>query len=78
MGGVRGTNDVDGLAAALDAELDGARRRREQRVITASTDIDSRVEVGATLANDDLAGLHDLATESLDAQPLRIGITTIA
>ena len=71
-------DDVDGLAAALDTELDGARRRREQRVVATAADVDARMEVGAALADDDLAGLHDLATEPLDAESLGIGITTVA
>src|SRR5687768_11388847 len=32
-------DDVDDLAAALDAELDGTRSEREQRVVTATADI---------------------------------------
>jgi hypothetical protein len=30
------------------------------------------VEVGATLTDDDLAGVDDLATEALDAEPLSV------
>jgi hypothetical protein len=36
------------------------------------------VEVGAALADDDLACLDDLATEPLDAEPLGGGVATVA
>src|SRR5687768_11284063 len=49
-------NDVDGLAATLGAELDRARREGEQGVVTATADVHAGVEVGAALADQDLAG----------------------
>ena len=36
------------------------------------------VEVGAALADDDLAGLDDLAAEALDAEVLRVRVATVA
>jgi hypothetical protein len=36
------------------------------------------VEVGSALADDDLAGLDDLAAEALDAEPLRVRVATVA
>jgi len=74
----RDADDVDRLASTLFAELDGAGRRGEQCVVTATTDVDAGVEVGATLADDDLARLDDLAAEALDAEPLRVGVATVA
>src|SRR5690348_325826 len=50
-------DDVDDLAAALGAELDGTRREREQRVVATAADVDARVELGAALTDEDLAGL---------------------
>jgi hypothetical protein len=35
------------------------------------------VEVGATLADDDLAGVDELTTEALHAEALRVGVTTV-
>ena len=71
-------NDVDGLAAALDAELDRTGGRGEQRVVAATADVDAGVEVGAALADEDLAGLDDLAAEPLDAEALGVGVATVA
>src|SRR5437764_13572191 len=42
---------------------------REQGVIAAHADPVARVELGAALAHDDVAGNHDLAAELLDAEP---------
>ena len=50
---------------------------REQRVVAAPADQVTRVELGAALPNDDLAGLDDLAAEPLDAKPLGVGVTTV-
>ena len=70
--GADGADDVDGLATALLAELDGAGRRGEQRVVATTADVDAGVEVGAALPHQDLAGLDDLPAETLDAEPLRV------
>ena len=71
-------HDVDGLAAALAAELDRTRREREQGVVAATADVDAGVEVGAALANQDLTGADGLAAEALDAEALCIRIATVA
>ena len=65
-------DDVHGLAAALGAELDRTRDEREQRVVAATADAVAGVEVGAALADDDLAGVDDLAAEALDAEALAL------
>jgi hypothetical protein len=36
------------------------------------------VEVGAPLADDDLAGVDDLAAEALDAEALGVGVAPVA
>src|SRR5205823_12962396 len=74
----RGADDADGLASPLGTEFDGTGGRREQRVVATTTDVDAGVEVGAALADQDLAGLDDLATEPLDAEPLSVRIATVA
>src|SRR5450756_1544774 len=73
-----GENDVDALAATTGAELHRTWSQREQRVIAAAADVQARVEVGAALANDDLAGRHDLTTEALHAETLSVRVTTVA
>ncbi|ODR15075.1 hypothetical protein AWC26_16780 [Mycobacterium shimoidei] len=73
-----GRDDADGLAASLDTELDSAGSPGEQRVVAAAADVDAGVEVGAALADEDLAGFDDLPAEPLDTQPLRGGVAAIA
>ena len=70
-------NDADRLAAAADAELHRAVGKREQCVVAAATNQIARVELGAALTDQDLAGLDDLATETLDAKPLGVGVTAV-
>ncbi len=38
----------------------------------------ARVELGAALADEDLAGLDDLAAEALHAEPLGVGVAAVA
>src|SRR5258708_7720635 len=73
-----GADDADGLAATLGAAFDRAGGCVEQGVVPATPDVDAGVEVGAALADDDLPGLDDLAAEALDAEPLRVRVTTVA
>src|SRR4051812_28287757 len=73
-----GRHDVDDLATAASAELHRAGLEREQGVVAATADVLAGVEVGAALADEDLAGLDDLAAEALDAEALRVGVTTVA
>src|SRR5690606_610192 len=69
-------DDVDGAAAlrTLGRELDRAIDQREQRVVAAQADARTRVELGAALTDDDVAGLDGLATVHLDAEALRVGV----
>ena len=78
LGGRLRRDDVDDLAAALGAELDRAGDEREQRVVAATADALAGVEVRAALADDDLAGVDDLAAEALDAEALGVGVATVA
>jgi hypothetical protein len=57
----------DNLAATFGAELHFAGCQSKQRVVVAATYVVSGVEVSATLANQDFAGLDNLSAESLDA-----------
>src|SRR5664280_2551574 len=58
---IHNVDDIDRLASALGAELDRARGQREQGVILPAADALTRVELGAPLADQDLAGADDLA-----------------
>ena len=50
----------------------------EQGVVGAAPDVLARMEVGAALTDQDLAGLDDLTTEPLDPEPLGVGVATVA
>jgi hypothetical protein len=69
---VVGGEYADGTPPAPPAELDLASYQGEQRVVAATADAYSRVEVRAVLAHDDLARVDKLAAEPLDAEPLRV------
>ena len=62
--------DVDGLAAALGAELHRSGDEGEQRVVAAAAHAITGVEVRATLADDDLARVDELTAEALHAEAL--------
>ena len=70
--------DVDRLAATLRAELDRTGHEGEERVVATATDALTGVEVRAALADEDLAGLDALATETLDAEELCVRVATVA
>ncbi len=46
-------------------------------VVAAPADEVARVEVGAPLADDDLAGVHELPAEALDPEPLGVGVAPV-
>src|SRR4051794_37857990 len=71
-------DDVDELASAPGTELHGPGGGGEQGVVPTATDVDAGMEVGAALTDQDLAGLDDLAAEPLDAESLRVRVTTVA
>src|SRR4051794_32577713 len=77
-GGRLATDDADDAAAALVAELHGAGDQGEQRVVAAAADVVAGVEVGAALADQDLARVDLLATEALDPEPLGVGVAAVA
>src|SRR5690606_20013403 len=75
-----GRNHADGatLLRTLDRELHLAVHQGEQGVVTAEADAGTRMELGAALAHDDVAGADGLATENLHAEVLRVGVATVA
>jgi hypothetical protein len=72
------SNDVHHATATASTELNRTGFEGEQGVVATATDACTGVEVGATLANDDFACGNYLATETLDAEALCVGVTTVA
>src|SRR3954465_8081439 len=70
--------DVDDLPAAARAEAHRPGLEGEEGVVAATADVHAGVEVRSALADDDLAGLDDLAAEALDPEVLCVGVTTVA
>src|SRR5690606_8948249 len=50
---------------------------REQGVVAAEADVVARVEGGAALAHEDVAGQHVLAAELLHAEALGVRVATV-
>src|SRR3954447_532724 len=71
-------HDVDDLAAALVAELDRTCGEGEEGVVAATADVHAGVEVGAALADQDLARVDGLAAEALHAEALSVGVAAVA
>src|SRR3954469_12085703 len=79
LGGRRlAVDDAHDTTATLVTELHCARDQREQRVVATAADVVARVEVGAALADEDLAGVDLLAAVTLDPEPLGVGVTPVA
>src|SRR5690606_21114544 len=70
-------DDTDHLAVTLATELDGARGEREQGVVAAAAHTVTGVDLGAALADEDLARADGLAAEALDAEALGVGVTPV-
>ena len=73
-------HSVDGALAAILAlalELDGTVNQSKQGVVTADAHIDTGMDVGASLANQDVAGQNELTVGTLHAQALGLGITAV-
>ena len=62
---------------ALALELDGTVNQSEQGVILADTNVDTGMDVGTSLANQNVAGQNKLPVSTLDAQALCLGITAV-
>src|SRR5690606_39030847 len=77
---LRNRDNTDGAALlrTLGRELDLAVDQREQGVVAAEADAHARMELGAALADDDVAGLDGLAAVHLHAQVLRVGVAAVA
>src|SRR5215217_7302990 len=73
-----GGHDADDLAPPPLSEQDGAVRQGEQRVVATAADQIARVELRPALPDEDLTGTDDLPAEALDAEPLGLGVATVA
>jgi hypothetical protein len=62
---------------ALALELDGTVNQSEQGVILADTNVDTGMDVGASLANQNVASQNKLTVCTLDAQALCLGVTAV-
>ena len=71
---------VDGALTAILAlalELDGAVNQSKQGVVAADANVDTGMDVSASLANQNVAGQNELTVSALHAQTLSLGITTV-
>src|SRR5215468_3871776 len=71
-------NRYEYAALGFGAELDVAGDEREEGVILPHSDVTAGMPLGSALARDDVAGEHCFATESLQPEPLGVGITSVA
>src|SRR5215471_13139288 len=78
LGRARAGDDAHRAATADAAELHRAGHQREQRIVIATANAVARMEVRAALPDDDLARVHRLPAEALDAKPLRARVTAVA
>src|SRR5215203_1766153 len=72
---------VDAHLLAIPADrfkFDQAVDQRIQRVVAADADVVARMELGATLANDDAARANGVAVVELDSQSLRLAVAAVA
>lgn len=64
--------DADDLAVPLGTELHLAIGKCEEGVITADSDVLSRVDPRSALANDDRSSVHDATVEHLHTEALAL------
>ena len=57
--------------------MNAAIDEREQRVVAADADALTRMDVGAALADQNVAGQNELTVAALDAEALGLGITAV-
>ena len=61
----------------MTTELHFAGLKREQSIVLADAHVKARVVVGAALAYQNFTSVNQLTAETLDAQALRVRITTV-
>ena len=62
---------------ALALEKDSAVNQSEQGIITTNANVDTGMDVGASLANQNVASQNELTVSTLNAQALCLGITAV-
>jgi hypothetical protein len=65
------------LSTRLGTELNCTGGQCEQSVVFSNADILTRVKVGSSLTNKNLAGINDLTIVTLHAKALSVGIATV-
>jgi hypothetical protein len=68
--GLLAYDDADLTATLADAVLDNAVDLGEEGVIAATADVETRVDPGTALTNENRSRSHRLAIEGLGAEPL--------
>jgi hypothetical protein len=77
-GGGLGRGDADEAAAAATVfKLNVTGNQREQRVVFALANVFAGLMPGAALANQNRAGVDELSTETLYAEPLTVRIAAV-
>ena len=66
-----------GLLLAQALEADDAVHQRKQRVIAADAAVGTRMDVGAALTVEDVAGQHELTVGALGAQALGLAVAAV-
>ena len=78
LGGVFGREDADETAhAAFVFEVYDAGDEREKSVVFAAADVEAGLALGAALAEEDSAGVDELAAETLGAEALTLGVAPV-
>ena len=62
---------------ALALELDGAVNQSEQGIILTNANVDTGMDMGASLANQNVASQNELTVSALYTQTLGLGITAV-
>lgn len=70
--------DTDALTVTPEAlELDFAVHKGKEGIVGAAAHIFTRMDVGAALADENVAGQNELAVGTLEAKALGLGITAV-
>jgi hypothetical protein len=64
-------------ATPVPVELHETINQREKRIVVADSDTPTRVVLSSSLANEDVSSSHLLATESLHAASLGVGVAAV-
>src|SRR6266436_377794 len=77
LGLLRRLDADEAAVTSLVLKLHEARNHGVERVVLALADVFSGLVLGAALAHQDGAGVHELPAEALDAQPLAVRIAAV-